>query len=142
MLLFDLRMHFRHKVLSAAVFNRSQHNFACSTRSVQYCITCRNSLCNLHQITMMSLAFRLFEISRSYDQVGEFLDPDLDGKVRTGHCSVVDWRSSVGGIPGVPQRLGLHAAKINSWKIELTLQMNLYVTILYDLPALLDWNTS
>ena len=55
------------------VFNRSQHNFTCSTRSVQHCacITCSHSLSAIcsRLLWWICLAFRLFEISRSYDQV-------------------------------------------------------------------------
>ena len=65
MLQIDLRVHFHHKVLSAKVFTRSQHNFTCSTRSVQ---TAELPASHAGTHCNKGPTFRLFEISRSYDQ--------------------------------------------------------------------------
>ena len=120
MLLFDPGVHFTQQVLSTKVFAHSQHNLACSTRSALPASDAANH-CLLQfapeygsdlQI-LAALGFTVEISRRSSDQkFGEALG--LNGKVGTGHRSVVDWRPSVGGVARVPQWLWFHGAKINS----------------------------
>ena len=120
-------MHFTQQVLSTKVFHRSQHNLTCRTRSVlsasdaaNHCLLQFAPEYESNLQILRALGFTV-EISRRYDQVWRVSSyPGLNGKVGTGHRSVVDWRSSVGGVPRVPQWLRFHAAKINSWE-KLTL---------------------